>query len=101
MFVKTSIGGFFSKPKTVLPVCIIVLCAIDSPTASLIMTFSYYNCGISYNAIELRALENLVWKEQEYFVAQCMNIDISSLGDTREEALTNLDEAINLFFENK
>lgn len=51
--------------------------------------------------MELRIKENAVWKEGVYYVAQCLNIDISSFGDTREEALTNLDEAINLFFENK
>jgi predicted RNase H-like HicB family nuclease len=49
--------------------------------------------------MEHRTLENVVWKEGEYFVAQCLNIDISSFGDTREEALTNLDEAINLYLE--
>jgi len=46
-----------------------------------------------------RTLENVVWKEGKYFVAQCLSIDISSFGDTREEALSNLDEAINLYLE--
>jgi predicted RNase H-like HicB family nuclease len=49
--------------------------------------------------MEQRITENVVWKEGKYFVAQCLNIDISSFGDTREEALTNLDEAINLYLE--
>jgi len=49
--------------------------------------------------MEQPILEHLVWKEGKYFVAQCLNIDISSFGDTREEALTNLDEAINLYLE--
>lgn len=44
-------------------------------------------------------LQNVVWKEGAHFVAQCLNIDISSFGDTREDALSNLDEAINLYFE--
>jgi predicted RNase H-like HicB family nuclease len=44
-------------------------------------------------------LQNVVWKDGSYFVAQCLNIDISSFGDTREEALRNLDEAISLYFE--
>lgn len=46
-------------------------------------------------------LENVVWKEGKYFVAQCLNVDISSFGDTREEALQNLDEALNLYFEDE
>lgn len=48
-----------------------------------------------------RILENVVWKEGDYFVAQCLNIDISSFGETREEALENLDEAINLYLEDE
>jgi predicted RNase H-like HicB family nuclease len=44
-------------------------------------------------------LNNLVWKEGDYFVAQCLNIDISSFGNTREEALSNLQEALELYFE--
>jgi len=44
-------------------------------------------------------LQNVVWKEGKYFVAQCLNIDISSFGETREDALKNLDEALNLYFE--
>jgi predicted RNase H-like HicB family nuclease len=46
-------------------------------------------------------LENVVWKEGKYYVAQCLNIDVSSFGESREEALINLDEALNLYFEDK
>ncbi len=48
-----------------------------------------------------RTLENVVWKEGRYYVAQCLNIDISSFGDTQDKALTNLDEAINLYLEDE
>ena len=44
-------------------------------------------------------LQNIVWKEGKYFVSQCLNIDISSFGRTKKEALKNLSEAINLYFE--
>jgi predicted RNase H-like HicB family nuclease len=44
-------------------------------------------------------LQNVVWKEGKYFVAQCLNVDVSSFGETREGALSNLDEALNLYFE--
>ncbi len=44
-------------------------------------------------------LKNVVWKEGRYFVAQCLNIDISSFGKTKKEALVNLDEALELYFE--
>ena len=41
----------------------------------------------------------LVWKEGDHYVSQCMNVDVSSFGDSREEALTNLNEALELYFE--
>jgi len=44
-------------------------------------------------------LKNLVWKEGKYYVAQCLNIDVSSFGDTKKEALSNLHEAVTLYFE--
>ena len=44
-------------------------------------------------------LKNVVWKEGEYYVAQCLNVDISSFGKNKKEALANLDEALELYFE--
>ena len=44
-------------------------------------------------------LKNVVWKEGEYYVAQCLNVDVSSFGKTKKEALTALDEALELYFE--
>ncbi|MBI2635222.1 MAG: type II toxin-antitoxin system HicB family antitoxin [Parcubacteria group bacterium] len=44
-------------------------------------------------------LKNIVWKEGKHYVAQCLNVDISSFGKTRKEALKNLDEALELYFE--
>jgi len=43
--------------------------------------------------------QNIVWKEGGYFVAQCLNVEVSSFGCTKEEALINLDEAFALYFE--
>ncbi|OGG43621.1 hypothetical protein A3G50_00915 [Candidatus Jorgensenbacteria bacterium RIFCSPLOWO2_12_FULL_42_11] len=44
-------------------------------------------------------LKNVVWKEGGYYVAQCLNVDVSSFGRTKKEALANLDEALELYFE--
>ncbi len=44
-------------------------------------------------------INNAVWKEGEYFVAQCLNIDVPGFGDTREEALSNLQGALELYVE--
>ncbi|MDI9365186.1 MAG: hypothetical protein QM541_09565 [Flavobacterium sp.] len=32
-------------------------------------------------------------------MAQCLNVDISSFGETKAEALSNLEEALELYFE--
>lgn len=44
-------------------------------------------------------LKNVVWKESKYYVAQCLNVDVSSFGKTKKEALAALDEALELYFE--
>lgn len=43
--------------------------------------------------------KNIVWREGEYYVAQCLNIEVSSFGKNKEEALKNLKEAIELYME--
>jgi len=40
-----------------------------------------------------------VWQEGEWFVAQCLEVDIASQGETEKEALHNLREAIELYYE--
>ena len=44
-------------------------------------------------------LQNVVWKEGKFYVAQCLNVDVSSFGKTKKEALKNLNEALDLYFE--
>ena len=39
------------------------------------------------------------WREGEWFVAQCLEVDIASQGETETEALANLKEALELYFE--
>ncbi|MEG3439182.1 type II toxin-antitoxin system HicB family antitoxin [Pannus brasiliensis CCIBt3594] len=40
-----------------------------------------------------------VFQEGDWFVAQCLEIDIASQGRNEEEALSNLQEALELYFE--
>jgi len=46
-------------------------------------------------------LKSVVWKEGNYYVAQCLNVDVSSFGKSKKEALDNLDEALELYFEDE
>ena len=43
--------------------------------------------------------QSVVYKEGKYYVAQCLNIDVSSFGDSEQEALANLQEALELYLE--
>ena len=38
----------------------------------------------------------VVWKEGNWYVAQCREFEVASQGETKEEALDNLSEAIEL-----
>lgn len=44
-------------------------------------------------------LKNVVWKEGKQFVSWNINTDVSSFGDTEKEAVANLEEALELYFE--
>jgi predicted RNase H-like HicB family nuclease len=40
-----------------------------------------------------------VWREGNWYVSQCLELDVASQGETEEEALTNLKEALELHLE--
>jgi predicted RNase H-like HicB family nuclease len=46
-----------------------------------------------------RTFTAVVWKEGDWFVAQCLEVDVASQGESEEEALVNLREALELYFE--
>lgn len=39
-----------------------------------------------------------VWKEGDWYVAQCLEVDVASQGETEADALDNLAEALRLHF---
>jgi predicted RNase H-like HicB family nuclease len=41
-------------------------------------------------------LHAFIWREGDAWVSQCVEFNIASCGDTREEALSNLIEALEL-----
>lgn len=45
-----------------------------------------------------KQLNAAVWQEAEWFIAQCLEVDVASQGLTHEEALQNLREALMLHF---
>ena len=46
-----------------------------------------------------RSFAVTVWREGDWFVSQCLEVDVASQGKTEEEALANLREALELYFE--
>ena len=46
-------------------------------------------------------LQAAITQEADGYVAQCLEIDVASQGPTAEAALSNLKEALELFFEDE
>lgn len=47
----------------------------------------------------MKAVKYIIYKEGEYYVSQCLNVDVSSFGNNIQEAIDNLNEALELYFE--
>ena len=47
----------------------------------------------------MKKIKYVIYKEGKYYVSQCLNVDISSFGNTIDEASANLKEALHLYFE--
>ena len=63
------------------------------------LTLAEFSATLELENMRKIILKNVVWKEGKYYVAQCLNVDVSSFGKTKKEALSNLDEALELYFE--
>lgn len=48
-----------------------------------------------------QVLHTVVWKEKKLFVAKFLELELASQGKTREEALKNLREALELYLEDE
>lgn len=46
-------------------------------------------------------LHAVLWQEADLFIAKCLEVEIASQGKSEKEAITNLEEAISLFFEDE
>ena len=41
----------------------------------------------------------VIYKEGDYFVTKCLNFELSTFGETLDEAQKNMKEALELYFE--
>jgi len=46
-------------------------------------------------------LQVVIWKEGKHYVAQCLNVDVSSFGKSVKEAQANIKEALELYLEDE
>ena len=46
-----------------------------------------------------RKLKYVVFEEDGAFIARCLDVEVTSEGDSKEEAAANLQEALALYFE--
>ncbi|MBI2011409.1 type II toxin-antitoxin system HicB family antitoxin [Candidatus Daviesbacteria bacterium] len=49
----------------------------------------------------MRKVHSVVWKEDEWFVAKALEVEVASQGKSEKEALDNLKEALELYFEDQ
>jgi predicted RNase H-like HicB family nuclease len=53
--------------------------------------------GVAMKNFEYTAV---VWRESEGYVSKCPELGVASCGDTLEDAVSNLKEAVDLYLEN-
>ena len=46
-------------------------------------------------------LTAIVWKEGKWYVAKCLEVEVASQGKSKKEAVENLKEALELYFEDE
>lgn len=49
----------------------------------------------------MKKVHCVVWKEDKWFVAKALEVEVASQGKTAQEALDNLKEALELYFEDQ
>ena len=47
----------------------------------------------------MRKVHYTLYREESDYIAQCLDFDVSSFGETKEEALRMLKEAVELYLE--
>ena len=47
----------------------------------------------------MKNLKYIIYREGDYYVSQCLNIEVASFGTSNDEALSNLKEAVELYLE--
>ncbi|MBI4311230.1 MAG: type II toxin-antitoxin system HicB family antitoxin [Chloroflexi bacterium] len=49
----------------------------------------------------MQTIQVVLYREGKFWVAQALNVDVSSFGDTKDEARAAIKEALELYFEDE
>lgn len=49
----------------------------------------------------MKNVHSVIWKEDKWYVAKALEVEIASQGKSEKEALENLKEALELYFEDQ
>jgi predicted RNase H-like HicB family nuclease len=49
----------------------------------------------------MKNLKYLIYREGDYYVSQCLNVEVASFGASIDEAVANLKEAVELYLEDE
>lgn len=49
----------------------------------------------------MKKIHSVVWKEDKLYVAKALEVEVASQGKSEKEALSNLKEALELYFEDQ
>lgn len=49
----------------------------------------------------MKQIHSVVWKEDKWYVAKALEVEVASQGKNQKEALDNLKEALELYFEDQ
>ncbi len=46
----------------------------------------------------MKRVHSVIWREDKWYVAKALEVEVVSQGETEKEALDNLKEALSLYF---
>lgn len=49
----------------------------------------------------MKRFHSVIWKEDKWYIAKALEVEVVSQGRTEKEALDNLKEALELYFEDQ
>lgn len=49
----------------------------------------------------MKKVHSVVWKENKWYVAKALEVEVASQGQNEKQALDNLKEALELYFEDQ